>query len=107
MSLLIQDLRNKLVAFDKCTQDFDWYYEDEQTGNAFQPRLSNLLQFAYESWKCYSDMYQSISSSYKTLDVRNNKTISEFEKHLIINEDVRLRINYILALTQYCHKNLQ
>lgn len=93
------------MSFEKSTSDFDWHYEDAQSGNAFQPKLSDLLQMAYEAWKYYNDNYQLISSSYKNLDVRNNLTIEKLEKSLIINEDIQLRINYILAITQYCNKN--
>lgn len=106
MNALNQILHNKLVAFEKSTSDFDWYNDDIRTGSAFQPRLSNLLQMAYESWKYYSDMYQKISSAYKNLNISNALSIQKLEDSLKTDEEKQKRINYILGLTQYCNKNL-
>lgn len=99
-------MRNKLVAFEKSTSNFEWCGCDEDSGSAYQPRLSNLLQMGLESWTYYSEMYQNIVNSFKTLDIRNDKSVEKFICTLKIDSDIKNRIKYILALTQYCNKQI-
>lgn len=106
MNLLNQNLRNKLIVFEKSTSDFDWYNENTKSGSAFQPRLSNLLQMAHESWKYYSDIYQNIMNTYKKLNVRNSLSLNKLEDSLKLHDSTLQRITLIIGLTQYCNKNI-
>lgn len=98
------DLKNKLANLERATVDLDWDLNlPVIKGSAIQPPLDKILQMAYEFWMFFSSASKNVNNKIKTLNVRDQKSVDEFQKSFSLNLELQghNKVYTILALTQY------
>lgn len=101
MTKLNQDLKNKLSLLENSTIDIDWSDTSELlSGTAVQPPLNVLLSEGLAFCTFFTRALKNITDRLKHMNVRNERTMSQFKEAFNIDLDDRT-VRYYLALTQY------
>ncbi|KAK5642082.1 hypothetical protein RI129_008249 [Pyrocoelia pectoralis] len=94
-------LKRKLFSLEKSTWELNW---DENhplmKGSATQPPLSRILFLSLQFWQFFDRLFQQISSSYKSLNVNCEKSVSALVNSFNVDLNVNC-VNELIALTQY------
>lgn len=68
-------------------------------GSPERPRLDELMEWSFESFEYYKNLYNEIKNNYKFLDITDEKSIEELINSF--NKTSNVRIKKISAFTQF------
>ncbi|XP_063925661.1 uncharacterized protein LOC135139381 [Zophobas morio] len=101
LSKSCNDLKNKLLTFERSTLTLDWEENSELIrGSGFQPPLSRLLQDGLEFSNFLGRSAKNISDRFKSLNLDDEKAIRELQASFDVNLDDGI-VGALIALTQY------
>ncbi|XP_046736096.1 uncharacterized protein LOC124405324 [Diprion similis] len=107
---LNQELRNKFTLLEAARSEVNTsadVMEELVSGSPYRPGLDLLMKWAIDSINYYSEWYSSISTSLRSLDCKNEKTIVNLMKAFEQHKNKQAKIDHILGFTQFVAKETQ